>query len=1026
LLRTIIPLFILISLCFSYTSKLNSLENTDTRQEEYLVKSGDTLWSLSRKFNIDVKKIIEFNNILTFQNGAPYIKINQIIRIPNKELIRIKDICYSENTFFGNKFVNKPRSKIVDECLEHLSSVLDETVFSGKIINGKFWNAYLSDERYPYYFYNMILKRQSSINTDNSDLTFTELTFKENQKILNIISYGVLKGDFINKKYVEKYFRSFSKYLDDFPFSSREDLYKKTDPYHYDTQTIDFLNNTRRYSILDNPKPGWDEYKKYKNLDASKLDHDERIRFYEYMLSNSFRAEDIFYKKIRNIILDDVVRNEDFRFPLIGVSYEDNLFNNLVYMEMNGGSIDVALEAVQAWFRATDVKDLDEYHKKFGYLDSLDPTELYMHAYIILNFESALDKKYPEDINKRMLRRTEYLDWVSSRPEMKYFSDVNTSYQSDTALTFISFGECEKSSEYLDKAIVQYKLLYTDTKHSVTDGVEELLQLANCFLDQSNYMSAEKYIDLAEIFLKGLMSLNPTHSSYLKLTRSRLFLLKGDVNNANELYVDAGNFIYDNSSKINAMQLGGYTGNLISIYSDLYISFQSLGLRMGKHPIELINIYENAIRNRSLENIKLDSKKDERTELQLELNKNKENIVIAESLITDSVDSLSFEKIEGLYNERKDIIESILSSNERLNSLLNPSYKEYEKIIKNIDNDSIILSFTLGSANGRAIVSTSEGTFIYKIEKGKNYVDSLIFKLRSSLNNFEYEDYDFESANELYNILIKPLEKYASDKNTIYIYGSELSSLPFSILVKSFNKDTQSHYQKLLDADWLIDDFSFAKIYPLANNNMNTDFDKVFLGVANPLSFSVLGLPDLPESEDEVKYLALASETRGDILFGKNASKEKFKTLANNSYERLVIATHSLPQGWNGISPESSLVFDSNIGDYFLTTSEIVSMDINSDLVLLSSCNSDMAGMDSLYKSFLIAGSNSVVYSNWDLETNSAKVLTEEFFKSMLFDDLSKHSAMRNASIRVKKDYSNPMYAHPAFWGNFSIAYRSL
>ena len=40
--------------------------------------------------------------------------------------------------------------------------------------------------------------------------------------------------------------------------------------------------------------------------------------------------------------------------------------------------------------------------------------------------------------------------------------------------------------------------------------------------------------------------------------------------------------------------------------------------------------------------------------------------------------------------------------------------------------------------------------------------------------------------------------------------------------------------------------------------------------------------------------------------------------------------------------------------------------------------------------------------------------------------NIQKHQAMRNVALSFLEDYSNPMYADPAFWGNFSIGYNTL
>ena len=94
-------------------------------------------------------------------------------------------------------------------------------------------------------------------------------------------------------------------------------------------------------------------------------------------------------------------------------------------------------------------------------------------------------------------------------------------------------------------------------------------------------------------------------------------------------------------------------------------------------------------------------------------------------------------------------------------------------------------------------------------------------------------------------------------------------------------------------------------------------------------------------------------------------------------------------------------------------------------MVVLSSCNASIQGFDELYKSFLIAGSKSVVHSNWNLESRYAREFTTNFFKELWLKDQKKHEVIRNVSLNFLNDYSNQIYAHPAYWGNFSIVYSS-
>ena len=134
-----------------------------------------------------------------------------------------------------------------------------------------------------------------------------------------------------------------------------------------------------------------------------------------------------------------------------------------------------------------------------------------------------------------------------------------------------------------------------------------------------------------------------------------------------------------------------------------------------------------------------------------------------------------------------------------------------------------------------------------------------------------------------------------------------------------------------------------------------------------------------------------------------------------------------MPEGGKGYTNESSLVFASNKKDFFFTSSEIAQQEFKSEMVVLSSCSGITDDFRDLYKAFLVAGAESVVHANWQLESRFASEFTDEFFKELWRNDgLQKHEAMRNVALSFLDDYSNPLYADPIFWGNFSIGYSNL
>ena len=106
---------------------------------------------------------------------------------------------------------------------------------------------------------------------------------------------------------------------------------------------------------------------------------------------------------------------------------------------------------------------------------------------------------------------------------------------------------------------------------------------------------------------------------------------------------------------------------------------------------------------------------------------------------------------------------------------------------------------------------------------------------------------------------------------------------------------------------------------------------------------------------------------------------------------------------------------------------------MSADLVVLSACypvnrtgalfsNGDNP---TLPRAFLISGTNSVVSSNWEVETLSAAKITQHFYENMWQNpDQNKYEALRDANLDVLYDYSDPANIYPKNWANLKITYK--
>jgi CHAT domain-containing protein len=122
---------------------------------------------------------------------------------------------------------------------------------------------------------------------------------------------------------------------------------------------------------------------------------------------------------------------------------------------------------------------------------------------------------------------------------------------------------------------------------------------------------------------------------------------------------------------------------------------------------------------------------------------------------------------------------------------------------------------------------------------------------------------------------------------------------------------------------------------------------------------------------------------------------------------------------FNDAKPLSSglVLFNSEV----LTAREIYGMRLNSELVVLSACETGLSQISrgddliGLTRAFIYAGAATVIVSLWPVSGYSTLDLMTEFYK-LLKEGKDKATALQNAQIRIMDKYS-----HPYFWAPFIL-----
>lgn len=251
----------------------------------------------------------------------------------------------------------------------------------------------------------------------------------------------------------------------------------------------------------------------------------------------------------------------------------------------------------------------------------------------------------------------------------------------------------------------------------------------------------------------------------------------------------------------------------------------------------------------------------------------------------------------------------------------------------------------------------------------------------------------------LYNLLLHPIEPLLGQRRLIVAPHRRLHYVPF---------------HALFDGREYVNDRREVAYIPSA------DLLRHCLQLPRrPLERVVLfGVQDeeIPRVDDEIAALVElfpAATTR----LGAAASRAALTQLAGQA-DLLHLACHGR------FRPDNPLFSSVRLADGWLTVGDIYQLDLTSQLVTLSACetgvNAVMAGDEliGLARGFLAGGVPSLVVSLWTVDDESTALLMGDFYRR-LRDGASPAAALRQAQCQLRR--RNP---HPFFWSPFIVLGR--
>ena len=432
----------------------------------------------------------------------------------------------------------------------------------------------------------------------------------------------------------------------------------------------------------------------------------------------------------------------------------------------------------------------------------------------------------------------------------------------------------------------------------------------------------------------------------------------------------------------------------------------------------------------------------------------------------------NFERSKKIDNKLQELEKKIKSQIPEYFSKLKPKGVGLNSIQKNLSESQVFLEYFFFDQATYAIIIKKDNYELIKIDISKSKLLNLSEKIKSTLHldtNGNLAKFDINSAHKLHELIFKPLKSHiGNSRNIILVPNNFLNYIPLQILPK--NKSNNCFDCSKIN--WLKNDYNFTYIpnsefFRFKENKkikvprlLNLKNKSYYLGIGNPnlepikndlevkntnkITKMLRGnnfLKDTSEidklygnvygSEEELNEIKnILSPLKSDLLLGNEANEKNIKSKNLQDYEIIHFATHGELAGFLEGQNEPFLVLTppeigSDLNDGLLTLSEIMNLELNTKLIILSACNTasnnikEAEGFTGLARAFLYSGSKSVMVSNWYVESNSAKELTTNFIKNLKQSKTNNFSEA--LSLSMKKLSSDKDTSHPFFWGPFVI-----
>ncbi len=403
------------------------------------------------------------------------------------------------------------------------------------------------------------------------------------------------------------------------------------------------------------------------------------------------------------------------------------------------------------------------------------------------------------------------------------------------------------------------------------------------------------------------------------------------------------------------------------------------------------------------------------------------------------------DEIEALLGEYQRLSGQIRAQHPRYADLLSPEPLPADAMRRLVDDDTVVLEYSLGEERSTLWTVTSKAIEGYDLS-GRDRIEAAARRLHERLSQSRQRTAQGPArmaANELAELILEPAREALDHHRIVVVADGALAAIPFAVLPASpldrplgLDREVVAVPSLTLLAS-LRDSKGWAEASAAAPRKILAILGDPVFDISDP-RFGVESapapahasdpLPRLTYSRSEAQAVAAMVPADQRLLALDFAARRELLTDGTlESYRIVHLATHGILDLERPAL--SALVFSQldpqgRVQDGRLRLLVVYNLRLRSDLVVLSACRTALGreirgeGLISLARGFMYAGARQVLVSLWQVDDEATAVLMEHFYRALLGEGLTTAAALQAAQTKVASDLR---WRSPYYWAGFVL-----